>query len=81
MGFASSLSPKIIPYHNSDLTSTARSKLRYGELNTLFNKDLALSHLGRYEEAITYYDKALAIDPNYVDVLNNKGVSLDKLGR
>ena len=30
--------------------------------------------------AILYYDKALAIDPKYVDALNNKGFALDNLG-
>ena len=31
---------------------------------------------GEYEEAITYYDKALTIDSAYVDALNNKGNAL-----
>ena len=30
--------------------------------------------MGQYQQAITLYDKALEIDPNYVDALNNKGV-------
>lgn len=42
-------------------------------------KQLALVNLGRYQEAITYYDKALAINPNNVDVLNAKGVATSKL--
>ena len=29
--------------------------------------------MGKYEEAITWYDKALAVDPNYLDALNGKG--------
>ena len=33
------------------------------------------------KEAITYYDKALAISPNSFNVLYSKGVALDKLGR
>lgn len=35
----------------------------------------------RYEDAITCYNAALAIDPVYIDVLNNKGMALVKLGR
>ena len=29
---------------------------------------------GNYTQAIKYYDKALAIDPNDKDALNNKGL-------
>lgn len=36
---------------------------------------------GLYENALDYYNKALQIDPNNVDVLNNKGMALTKLGR
>jgi tetratricopeptide (TPR) repeat protein len=35
----------------------------------------------RYEEAIQCYDSALAIDPNNIEILTNKGASLHKLGR
>jgi superkiller protein 3 len=50
-------------------------------LASLYNKGNALSALGRYEEAIQYYDKVLAIDPNDVDALTNKGVALSALGK
>ena len=36
--------------------------------------------MGRNNEAITYFDKVLALNPKDVDSLNNKGVSLVKLG-
>jgi tetratricopeptide (TPR) repeat protein len=29
------------------------------------------SNLGNYKEAITYFDEALAVDPNYKLALNN----------
>ena len=29
----------------------------------LYNKGVMLSTLGRYQEAMTWYDKALAVDP------------------
>jgi tetratricopeptide (TPR) repeat protein len=40
----------------------------------------ALIDLGNYTQAITYLDKALAIDPHDVDALNNKGGTLMDLG-
>ncbi len=40
-----------------------------------YNKGLALSNLGKNEEAIKEYDKALEIDPKYVDGYYNKGNS------
>ena len=36
----------------------------------------ALYNQGKYAEAITYYDKALAIDPNDKEALNGKGDAL-----
>jgi tetratricopeptide (TPR) repeat protein len=37
--------------------------------------------LRKYNEAITYIDKALAIDPNYALALDNKNKILDLLGK
>lgn len=51
------------------------------ELEKLLDKGDYLFNQSRYQEATNYYDKALGIDPNYVDALNNKGVALDNLGR
>jgi tetratricopeptide (TPR) repeat protein len=36
---------------------------------------------GRYEEALGYFDKALALDPNHDYALSSKGEALDRLGR
>ena len=41
----------------------------------------ALFNLERYEEAIEYYDKALAIDPNNAKAWYAKGYTLGKLGK
>jgi Flp pilus assembly protein TadD len=40
------------------------------------NKARSLSNLGRYNEAIECYDKAIEIDPNYVFALSGKGWAL-----
>ena len=45
--------------------------------STLFDKGSKLLGEGKYKEAISVYDKALAIDPNYENALNNKCVVLD----
>jgi tetratricopeptide (TPR) repeat protein len=47
----------------------------------LNNKGVVLSRLGRYDEAIDAYDRALNINPDYSIVWNNKGVVLSRLGR
>ena len=44
------------------------------------NKGGALYFLGKYDEAIKCYDKAIEIDPNDADVWNNKGLALNSLG-
>jgi tetratricopeptide (TPR) repeat protein len=49
-------------------------------VETLNDKGDSLNDLGRYEEAITYYDKALSIEPNDILALSNKGIALDDLG-
>ena len=47
----------------------------------LFSKGDALFDLGRYDEAIQNYDKALQIDPNDTYALNEKGDALYDLDR
>jgi tetratricopeptide (TPR) repeat protein len=46
-----------------------------------YTHGVSLDNLGRYEEAIASYDRAIEIDPNHSNAHNNRGVSLDKLGR
>ena len=43
-------------------------------LMSLYNKGLSLGRLGRYHDAIPYFDKVLEIQPNDVDALYNKGL-------
>lgn len=41
----------------------------------------ALAHVGRHEEAIKCFDKALEVNPKHEGVWNNKGLALVNLGR
>ena len=43
------------------------------------NRGNALDELGRYSEAVTSYDKALAINPNDVAAKQNREIVLKKL--
>ena len=47
----------------------------------LYNKAFSLANLGHHEEAITYYDRVLKLEPRNADAWNNKGVCCKKLGR
>ena len=46
-----------------------------------FNKGNSLDELGRNDEAIACYDKALSIDRQYDEAWNNKGGTLLALGQ
>ena len=45
------------------------------------NKASALYFLGKYDEAIKCYDRAITIDPNNPVLWNNKGLALYNLGK
>jgi tetratricopeptide (TPR) repeat protein len=47
---------------------------------TQYYKGMAYLYVGNYTEAIPYFDKALAINPNYTLALNNKGAALYGIG-
>ena len=49
--------------------------------DTLFNKAVSLGELGKYEEAIIYWDKVLETHPEDTDALYNKAYELYNLGR
>ena len=58
-----------------------RAEINSDDAKKHFDEGNRLYDLGRYEDAIKEYDKALAIDPNYKEAHNNKGNALDDLGR
>jgi tetratricopeptide (TPR) repeat protein len=51
------------------------------DVDALSGKGWALNDLGRYEEAISYYDKVLAIDTNNVYTLLHKGLAFLGMGK
>jgi len=51
------------------------------EIDLLFKKGLDSYNLGNHNQAISYFDQVLEIDPNHLGALNNKGAVLLKLWR
>ena len=47
--------------------------------NDFFNKGMESFRLGEYEQAISYFDRVLEIEPNNIDALYNKGNNLSQL--
>jgi len=43
------------------------------------NKGKLMHKLGKYKEAIDYYDKALQLNPNIGQIWYNKGESIEKM--
>jgi large repetitive protein len=78
-------SPSIVTIIVKAAVSTSDKKafdnMTSNDVSVLNDKGDALYNQEKYEEAITYYDKALAIDPNYVYALNGKGNAIAVLGK
>ena len=51
------------------------------KVQELINKGTTLGKLGKHDEAIKCFDKAIKLNPNYEKAWNNKGVALDNLGK
>jgi len=45
------------------------------------NCGVALFSLGRFQEALAYYDKAILTFPDYYKAHNHRGMALEQLGR
>jgi tetratricopeptide (TPR) repeat protein len=52
--------------------ATTTSNTTSEEVTFLNNKGISLNSIGKFNESITYFDKALAIDPKNVDALKGK---------
>jgi tetratricopeptide (TPR) repeat protein len=61
---------------SSTTTAAATTNTTLNQIILLNNKGTSLYNLGRFNESIVYFDKALAIDPNNVAALDNKGLAL-----
>ena len=48
---------------------------------TLYNVGNALVHLGRYQEALDYYEKAWVLDPHYAEAYFNAAIAAFHLGQ
>ena len=62
-------------------TSNNTTNISSSDVSALVKNGDALNNLGNYTEAIQYYEKALAIDPNNKIALNGKGDALSHIGR
>ncbi len=49
------------------------------KINSVLDEANRLFLLGKFQEAISYYDKILEENPNHLGCLNNKGYALSKL--
>jgi YVTN family beta-propeller protein len=68
-------------YNESIKYYEASIKLEPNNIDSWYNKGLALSNLGQYEEAIKCYDRVIEINPDYIPVWNIKGNALNYLGK
>lgn len=61
------------------LTELVRTGQAYADAHNLFG--LALSLVGRREDALAEFDRALQLNPRYVDAHLNRAITLSDLGR
>src|SRR2546427_2622597 len=87
-GFIVILSLAIIfpSLNQSDAQAQVSSNINSSAANaTLFDQFLtkgnALFHQGKYQEALSDYDKALSFNPTNIGAIYNKALTLDELGR
>jgi tetratricopeptide (TPR) repeat protein len=68
-------------YDKSIVCSDKSLDLNPHNIDSWYNKGLALSNLGRYEKALKCYESVIEIDPDYFQVWNIIGSTLDYLGK
>ncbi len=52
-----------------------------GDAETNTSRGVALANMGRYQEAIEHFDRAIAADSGYIEAWRNKALALAYLGR
>jgi len=50
-------------------------------VKALIGKGSSLNSLGQYEDSLQYFDMALEIEPNNIDVLKKKAFTLAQIGQ
>ena len=64
-----------------NISITIANQTSLDGVEKLYDKGYLMSKLGKYEDAMIYFDKVLEIDPNHIDSLYFKGLTLSDLGR
>ena len=77
--FGQNLELAIGALSNNDQNSTAENTT--GVSNNFHEKGNALLDAGKYENAISYYDKILTLNSSDLSALNNKGTALNYMGK
>ncbi len=67
-------------FGNANLITSVAAQQNSEEEDLFFRGNNAYQQ-GRYEEAIEYFDRVLAIDPNHIGALIIKGLAFDRLAR
>ena len=62
-------------------TATPTSNTTLDEVAFLNNKGMSLNSLGKFNESITYFDKALSMDPKNIIALTQKANAFGGLGK
>ena len=62
-------------------SSSSSAMINSTQVETLYNTANNFYDNQKYDEALQYYDKVLAIDPSSVNALNSKGLALEHLQR
>ena len=56
-------------------------QINLNDFDSLYYKGVAMAKLGKHEESLVCFDKALEINPNHRKTLSKKGIALAKLGK
>jgi tetratricopeptide (TPR) repeat protein len=63
------------------ISQISSSNLVQKKKEQLINEGYAYYKVNRFEEALAVYERAIELDPNYIEAYNNKGITLRALNR